>query len=104
MYDLRRPTFLVLGHEDWGDLHYLPPEDIKSIIEEAGAAKADVKLVDVNMPRYLAYFPVKYIEKVRDKKMREDLKGRWTEALEMLEKHGEEHPPVIIVNVWKQSS
>lgn len=104
MYDLRRPIFLALGHEDFGDLHYFSPEEIKGIIEEAGAAKADVKLVDVNMPHYLAYLPVEYIEKIRDEKIREDLKERWIEALEMLEKHGESHPPVVVVEAWKQNS
>lgn len=104
MYDLRRPIFLALGRENFGDLHYFPPEDLKGIIEEAGAVKVNVKLVDVNMPHYLAYLPVKFIEKIRDKKTREDLKERWTEALEVLEKHGEEHPPVVVANAWKQES
>ena len=90
-----------LGHEDWGDLHYFSPEDIKGVIEEAGATDTDIKLVEVDMPHYLAYFPVGYIEKIIDEKIRDDLKERWTEALEMLEKHGEEHPPVIIINAWK---
>lgn len=101
MYNLRRPTFLALGHEAWGDLHYFSPEDLKGIIEEAGAAKANVKLVDVNMPHYLAYFPVKYIEKIGDEKIRDDLKEKWVRASEVLEKYGEEHPPVVIVNAWK---
>lgn len=104
MYDLRRPIFLALGHEDFGDLHYFPPEDLKGIIEEAGAVKVDVKLVDVNIPHYLAYLPLRYIEKIEDERVREDLRKRWTEALEMLGKHGEEHPPVVVVNAWKQNS
>jgi ubiquinone/menaquinone biosynthesis C-methylase UbiE len=104
MYDLRRPIFLAQGHEDFGDLHYFPPEDLKGIIEEAGAVKVDVKLVDVNMPHYLAYLPPKFIEKIEDERVREDLKTKWTEALEMLDKHGEEHPPVVVVNAWKRNS
>lgn len=104
MYNLRRPTFLALGHEDFGDLHYFSTEEIEGITEEAGAAQVDVKLVEVNMPHYLAYIPVEYIEKIRDAKIREDLRERWTEALEMLEKHGEEHPPVVIASAWKQES
>lgn len=104
MYNLRRPIFLALGHEDFGDLNYFSPEDIRDIMEEGGAAKVNVKLVDVDMPHYLAYIPVEYVEKIRDEKIRQDLKKRWTEALEMLDKYGEEHPPVVIVSAWKQES
>ena len=101
MYNLRRQIFLALGHADWGDMPYFSPEEMKNIVEEAGAAKAEVKLIDVSMPHHLAYIPPEYIEKVKDKKAREDLKKKWKKALQMLEKYGEEHPPVVIVNAWK---
>jgi len=101
MYNLRRQIFLALGHADWGDMLYFPSEGIKNIVEEAGATKTEVKLIDVDMPHHLAYFPPEYIEKIKDEKAREDLKKKWKKALQMLEKYGEEHPPVVIVNAWK---
>lgn len=101
MYNLRRQIFLALGHADWGDMPYFPPEETKNIVEEAGATKTEVKLIDVDMPHHLAYFPPKYIEKIKDEKAREDLKKKWKKALQMLEKYGEEHPSVVIVNAWK---
>lgn len=101
MYNLRRQIFLALGHADWGDMPYFPSEGIKNIVEEAGATKTEVKLIDVDMPHHLAYFPPEYIEKIKDEKAREDLKKKWKKALQMLEKYGEEHPPVVIVNAWK---
>ena len=60
-----------------------------------------MKLIDVDMPHHLAWFPMEMIEKIRDERARDDLKRKWKEALKMLEKHGEEHPPVVIVNAWK---
>ena len=104
MYNLRRPTFLASGHADWGDLHYFPPEEIKTIVEEAGAAKTEVKTVDMNMPHHLAWFPLGMIEKIKDKKVLENLRRKWTKAQEMLDKYGEEHPPVVIVNAWKRQT
>lgn len=101
MYNLRRPVFLALGQEVEGDLPYFSPEEVENILKEAGAAKVDIKPIDVNMPHHLAWFPIEIIEKIRDEKIREDLKRKWKDALKMLEKYGEEHPPVIIANAWK---
>jgi len=101
MYNLRRPTFLALGHEHLGDIHYFTPQEMSQIVTEAGATKVDAKLVDVNMPHHLAYFPLEEIKKIRDKKVRDDLEERWKRALEMLNKYGEEHPPVVVLNAWK---
>ena len=101
MYNLRRTLFLALGREVEGDLRYFSPEEIENIVREAGAAKIEVKLIDVGMPHHLAWFPLEMIEKIRDKEIRYDLKRKWKKALRMLEKYGEEHPPVIIVNAWK---
>jgi len=104
MYNLRRPTFLALDHEDWGDIPYFTPKEMEKIVKEAGAAKVDVKLVDVNMPHHLAYFPLETIEKIQDEETRYSLKERWMKALDMLERYGEEHPPVVMVNAWKMAS
>lgn len=74
MYNLRRPIFLALGRAELGDLPYFSPEEMKDIVEEAGAAKVEVKLIDVNMPHHLAYIPPEYIEKIKDEKTQEDLR------------------------------
>ena len=101
MYNLRRPTFLALGHEDCGDLHYFTVDEMREIVEEAGALKADIRLVEVDMPHHLAWFPLEYIKKIEDKEIREDLEEKWRRATEMLDKYGEEHPPVIVLNASK---
>ena len=49
------------------------------------------------MPHHLAYFPLEEIKKIKDRSIRDDLEERWRKALELLDKHGEEHPPVIIM-------
>jgi ubiquinone/menaquinone biosynthesis C-methylase UbiE len=104
MYNLRRPTFLARGQAKAGDVHYFSPEEMKEIVEEAGAARVEVKLIDVDIPHHLAYFPLEYIEKINDETVREDLKKKWRKALDMLEKCGEEHPPVVAVNAWKSKT
>ncbi len=101
MYNLRRPVFLALGREVEGDMTYFTPAEMENIVREAGAAEIEVKLIDVNIPHHLAWFPIGMIEKIRDERIRDDLKRKWKEALKMLETHGEEHPPVIIVDAWK---
>jgi ubiquinone/menaquinone biosynthesis C-methylase UbiE len=101
MYNLRHPTFSALDRGHLGDLHYFTPEEMRNIIMEAGASKVELRLVDVDMPHHLAYFPLEEIEKIGDKTIREDLEERWRHALEMLDKYGEEHPPVTVTTCWK---
>ena len=101
MYNVRRPTFLALGQGELGDLRYFTPEELRNIIVEAGASKVDMKLVDVDMPHHLAYFPLDEIRKIGEKAVRDDLEGRWRKALKMLDEYGEKHPPVIVLNAWK---
>jgi len=60
-----------------------------------------MKVVDVDMPHHLAYFPLDEIKKIEDKAVREELEEKWRKALKMLDKHGEEHPPVIVMTCWK---
>lgn len=101
MYNLRRPIFLALGQPEVGDIPYFTSKEMKNIVEEAGATETEVKLADVNLPHHLAYMPPEFIERIRDEKARKDLMKKWKEALELLDQHGEEHPPVVIVNAWK---
>lgn len=102
MYNLRRPMFVALGLAAEGDIPYFSQKELEKIVREAGAAKIDMHLVEVNMPHHLAWFPFEMIEKIKDKMIRENLKRKWRKAVKMLEKYGEEHPPVIVVNAWKK--
>ena len=105
MYNLRRPTFLALGkgYSTAGDAPYLSQEELVNIVEHAGAARVETELVDLNMPHHLAWFPLEMIEKIKDQKVKDDLKRKWKKAVEMLDEYGEEHPPVIVINAWKKS-
>jgi len=103
MYNLRRPVFVALGHAVAGDIPYFSQENLENIVKEAGAARIETQLVEVNMPHHLAWFPLEMIEKIKDRKTRENLKREWKKAAKMLEKYGEEHPPVIVINAWKNS-
>jgi ubiquinone/menaquinone biosynthesis C-methylase UbiE len=102
MYNLRRPTLVALGLTKEGDLPYFSQEELKLILKEAGAAKIDMQLVEVNMPHHLAWFPPEMIEKIKNERIRKNLKRKWMKAAKMLEDYGEEHPPVIVVNAWKK--
>jgi len=62
-----------------------------------------MQLVEVNMPHHLAWFPLEMIEKIKDRRIRENLRRKWVKASQMLENYGEEHPPVIVVNAWRNS-
>jgi len=104
MYNLRRPVFAAIGWATAGDNPYFSQEELERIVKEAGATRIDTHLIDVNMPHHLAWFPLEIIEKIKDRKTREDLKQKWKKATRMLDEYGEEHPPVVIVNAWKQSS
>lgn len=101
MYNLRNPAFLAVGWTTAGDIPYFSQEELKEIVKEAGAARIHVQLVDVNMPHHLAWFPPEIIQKIKDKKTREDLEQKWNKAKRMLDEHGEEHPPVITINAWR---
>jgi hypothetical protein len=104
MYNLRSPMFLALGkdYSTAGDIPYLSQEELVNIVKKAGATRVETQLVDVNIPHHLAWFPLDMIEKIKDKKTRENLKEKWEKAVKMLDKYGEEHPPVIVINAWKK--
>lgn len=102
MYNLRSPTFVAVGWTTAGDIPYFSQEELERIVKEAGAARIEMQLIEVNMPHHLAWFPPEIIEKIKDRKIREDLKQKWKKAKKMLDKYGEEHPPVIVINAWKK--
>jgi len=101
MYNLRRPVFLAQDKKKVGDIHYLKEEELKDLAKKAGASKVKTKLVRVNQPHHLAFFPISVIDKVSDEKVKLKLKKKWFEAVKLLEKYGEEYPPVITMTCWK---
>jgi len=101
MYGLRRPLFLALGRGELGDMHYFRPKEMERIVKQAGATRISSKLVDVNIPHHLAWFPIDMVKKAKNKRVRDRLEKKWKEAENMLDQYGEEHPPVIVLNAWK---
>lgn len=101
MYNLRRPVFVALNKKHYGDIHYLEEKELKALAKEAGASKVETKLVRVRQPHHLAFFPTSMINGVPDEKQKLRLKAKWFEAVKLLEKYGEEHPPVITMTCWK---
>ena len=64
--------------------------------------KIEAKLVEVNMPHHLAWFPPELFDRVKDKVKRENLRRRYAKGERMLDKYGEEHPPVTVIDAWKK--
>ena len=104
MYNLRRTVFLAMDRPEAGDIPYFSQNDLVKIVKEAGAMKIDAKLVEVNMPHHLAWFPPEIFDKIKDKAKRENLRRKYVKGEKMLHKYGEEHPPVIVINAWKKKN
>lgn len=102
MYNLRRTVFLAMDRPEAGDIPYFSQKDLVKIVKEAGAMKIDAKLVEVNMPHHLAWFPPEIFDKIKDKGERDNLRKRHAKGEKMLDKYGEEHSPVIVINAWKK--
>lgn len=97
MYNLREEIFEALtGRKD--DIHYFPVEKLVDLVERAGGKVADSKVLDVDLPHYLAFIPREYVERIRDEEKRKTLLRRWQAAHEKLREHGEEHPPVAVLD------
>lgn len=97
MYNLREEIFEAFtGIKD--DIHYFPLKKLVEFVQKAGGKVIESKVLDVDLPHYLAFIPKEYIEKIQDKKKREGLVRRWQVAYEKLKKHGEEHPPVGMIS------
>jgi ubiquinone/menaquinone biosynthesis C-methylase UbiE len=102
MYNLRRRVFLAIGHPEAGDIPYFSQNELVEIVKEAGAMKTKTKLVEVKMPHHLAWFPPELFDRVKDEVKRESLREEYVKGEKMLEEHGEEHPPVIVIDAWKK--
>ncbi|NJE47041.1 methyltransferase domain-containing protein [Thermococcus sp. GR7] len=91
LYNLRKGIFEALfGGKD--DLHYLPLERLKELVETAGGEIIESGTFEPSLPHYLAYIPREYVEQIKDGKKRAELLGWWDRAYEKW-KAGAEHPP-----------
>ena len=96
MYDLRSKVFEArTGKAD--DLPYRPLGQLRMLVERSGGKVRDSKVIDVDLPHALAYFPRKYAEGVSDPDRRQELLQRWDRANQLAHDHGVDHPPVGIV-------
>lgn len=103
MYDLREAVFgATMGRPD--DLHYLPLEQLTSLIHRAGGRVLRSTVVSVDLPHALAYFPRRLIERVPDEHAREELLIRWDDANSLRLRVGEDHPPVGAVLAERMSN
>ena len=65
MYNLREEIFEALfGEKD--DLHYLPLEKLKELLEKAGGRIIESGVFEPNLPHYLAYIPREYVEQIKE--------------------------------------
>ncbi|NJE26151.1 class I SAM-dependent methyltransferase [Thermococcus sp. MV5] len=92
MYNLREYIFEALSGEK-DDLHYLPLERLRELLEEAGGRIIESGIFEPNLPHYLAYLRREYVEQIKNEKMRVVLLERWDIAYEKW-RNGAEHPPV----------
>lgn len=96
MYNLREDVFLAAsGATD--DLRYAPLERLVYLAEKAGGRVEAAETLEVDLPHFLARFPRTLVEGIRPGELRERLLKRWDEADGMLQRYGEDHPPVGIV-------
>ncbi|MGQ4914139.1 MAG: class I SAM-dependent methyltransferase [Candidatus Asgardarchaeia archaeon] len=99
MYNLRHEVFLhAFGTVE--DISYFSLDELVDLVKTAGGKDIKAKMIHPNMPHYLAYFPKKYIERIKDKKVRHMLLEDWEKAFEKIQKYGEEHPPVGLVTAF----
>ncbi len=96
MYNLREEIFeAVFGSKD--DRHYRTLSRLVEIVELAGGGNIKSEIIDVNMPHFLATLPREYLEKIPENTQKIELAERWDSAYQKIMRHGEEHPPVGIV-------
>lgn len=103
MYNLREEIFEALSGEK-DDIHYLPLERLSELIEKADGRVTESKVLDTGLPHFLALIPKESIEKIRDEEKKKNLARRWETAHEELTRHGEEHPPVGVLNAVRRES
>lgn len=96
MYNLRSEVFeATTGRPD--DRPYLPLARLIGLVEEAGGSVRASKVLDIDLPHALAYFPRTLVEKVPPSARRERLLAQWDEASVLAKTYGTDHPPVGVV-------
>ena len=96
MYALREQVFeATTGRKD--DRHYLPLHELSDLVEQAGGLVTKSITLEIDLPHALAYFPREMVESVPGEKEREELLHQWDEAKSLIERHGEDHPPVGVI-------
>lgn len=96
MYNLREEIFeAIAGRKD--DRHYRPLSHLVEIVELAGGENITSEIIDVDMPHFLATLPRGYLDKIPEKTKKAELVEKWEIAFQKIMKHGEEHPPVGLV-------
>ncbi len=103
MYDLRAEVFSArTGRSD--DLRYRELSRLIRLIEEAGGRPLASKVLGVDLPHALAYFPRRTVEEVPDETVRPGLLRRWDDAEALGRRDGTDHPPVGIVLAQRSGS
>jgi hypothetical protein len=101
MYNLREEIFEALsGKKD--DIHYLSLGKLVELVKSSGGTITESRVLEVNLPHYLAFIPKDIIEKIEDRDKRIRLLKRWERAYDNVKKYGEEHPPVGMVRAVKK--
>lgn len=96
MYNIRADVFeATTGRRD--DPPYRPLAQLAGLVEAAGGRVEESRVVDLDLPHALAYFPRSRVESVPDPGLRESLLARWDAANQLAKAHGTDHPPAGVV-------
>ena len=96
MYNLRAEVFeATTGRAD--DRPYRPLDELRALVEAAGGSVEQSRVLDMDLPHALAYFPRSRVEEVPGTERRRRLLALWDEARQLAETHGTDHPPVGVV-------
>jgi cyclopropane fatty-acyl-phospholipid synthase-like methyltransferase len=103
-YSLRFPSHRAMGHPEFGDVPYPTVEELKTLARRAGGRIRKVAVFEPHLPAHLARATMAQVEawflsRMKEKRSAERLRGRWLRAVESLERNGEEHPPVAVVEL-----
>jgi len=97
MYNLREPVFeAAFGKKD--DFHYRTEMELVKIMESSGAKNIKSKVIEFDLPHYLAFFPKEIMMKIEDEKLQKVYLQKWKRAYAQLQEVGESHPPVCIIS------
>ncbi len=96
MYNLREIAFEAInGRKD--DTHYRPVDQLVGLVKSAGATQLDIRVIEFDLPHFLAVFPKEFLNEIPDPRLRSSLFAKWEKANRQIQKVGEKHPPVCII-------